>query len=520
MAARERPSTTSQRRIRRRDFLIGSGALGLAAVAATPASTLGRKRAHRPLRGPTPTAWRALGSSLDGRLLFPGEAGFTANRLPWNLAAADRLPEAVALVDSTFDVQRCVDWARDEGIPAVARCGGHSYAGYSTTSGLLVDLRNLDHISVDGDGVATIGAGSLLGEIDTRLNASGMVLPSGRCAGVGIAGLVLGGGFGFNARKFGLTSDNLIDTELVIADGDLRLVDERSDRDLFWALRGGGGGNFGINVSFRFQTYQTPRVSVYRLAWAPQDAGAAWSAVQKISEAAPHEFSLRLGISIGEDGPLPGATNKGISALGQYLGPVDELRDLLAPAIAAATPASLAMKKRDDIVEVLALSGGTAFLGEAPPPMAFLDKSAYLPQGLSDPLIEALVEWMDEFPSDSREGDFTLFSWGGAINEVPEAETAFAHRTAAFVAEGCASWHPGDPASVVAATKEWQARLFEMLSPGFDGSAYQNFMDPTQVDWQRAYYGNNLERLIEVKSSVDPENFFSFPQSIPTSHED
>jgi FAD/FMN-containing dehydrogenase len=500
---------TLRRFITRRDFLLGSGGLALAAVAATPVSALARSRPVRRRRGPSVTAWRQLSKTLDGRLLRPGDRGFTATRVPWNLAAADSSPQAVALVESTFDVQECVNWARDEGIPAVARCGGHSYAGYSTTRGLMIDLQGLDDISVDDDGVATIGGGGLLGPIDTFLNASGTVLPSGRCTGVGISGLVLGGGFGFNARKFGLTSDNLIDTEMVTADGDLIAVDDRSERDLFWALRGGGGGNFGINTSFRFQTYQTPRVSAYNLKWDPADAAAVWSAVQQISMAAPHEFSLRLGISIGEDGPLPGATNKAVGALGQYLGPVDELRDLLAPAVEAATPTSMA-------IENLALSDGTKFLGESPPPMAFLDKSAYLPAGLSDARIESLVAWMNEFPADSREGDFTLFSWGGAINDIPESATAFAHRTASFVAEGCASWHPGDPASVVSATKEWQARLFEMLQPDFDGSAYQNFIDPTQTDWLQAYYGDNLDRLIDVKTAIDPENYFNNPQTIPT----
>lgn len=496
------------RNLSRRDFLLGSGGLALAAAVGMPAVASARGLGPR-RRGPTPIAWRQLTSALDGRVLFPGERGFTANRLPWNLAAADIAPRAVAMVESPFDVQACVRWAREEGMPVVARCGGHSYAGYSTTPGLLIDLQHLGGLSVDDDGVTTVGAGMLLGPIDAQTNADGIVLPAGRCTGVGISGLVLGGGFGFNARKHGLTSDNLIDTEIVTADGDLRFVDERTDRDLFWALRGGGGGNFGINTGFRFQTYRIPRVAVYRLAWAPEDAAAAWSAMQTVTESAPDEFSTRLGIAIGEDGPLPGATNKSIVTLGQYIGPVDELRDLLAPALAAAPTTSMTI---DD----MSIADSTTFLGESPPPMAFLDKSAYLPSGLSESSIETLIAWMDEFPPEAQEGDFTLFSWGGAINRVPETATAFAHRTAEFIAEGCATWHPGDPPSIVAATKAWQARLFDMLQPDFDGSAYQNFIDPTQEDWLQAYYGPNLDRLIEVKSAVDPENFFHNPQSIPT----
>jgi len=494
--------------ISRRHFLAGSGGLALAASLAKPTSLLAATHRPRRRRGPSEAAWRLLASSLDGRLIRPGEPGYSATALPWNLEFADRRPQAVVLVESAFDVQRCVRWARDVGMRSVARSGGHSYAGYSTTPGLLIDMSRMNQITDHGDGTATVAAGAPLGIVDAQLTAKGIILPAGRCASVGIAGLALGGGFGFNSRKFGLTSDNLLDSEMVTADGELREVSERSDPELLWALRGGGGGNFGINTSFRFKVYEVPSVSVYKLIWDITDAVAVVSALQQTSLGSPDEFSLHVAIGTDDVGSQPGATNLSLEVVGQYIGPVDELRDLLAPALAVAEPTT-------STIEQMSLAGGTSFLGEQGRPDAFLTKSAYLPLGLSDDSIQRLVDWLAEFPVQARDGCLVLFGYGGVVNDVAPDATAFSHRSAGFMVEGNASWHPGDAPSVVEATRRWLQDLWEMLAPDFDGTAYQNFIDPTLDDWQAAYYGDNFDRLVDVKTQVDAEDYFRFAQSIP-----
>jgi FAD/FMN-containing dehydrogenase len=500
---------TRNRMVSRRHFLAASGALVVAAGIATPASLAAA--ADRPRRGPKPSrsAWRELASSLDGRMLYPGEAGFNATALPWNLAYAEQQPQAIAIVESAFDVQRCVVWAREQGMRSVARSGGHSYAGYSTTPGLLIDMSRMNKITDHGDGSATVGAGAPLGDVDTQLTAKGVILPAGRCASVGVAGLALGGGFGFNSRKFGLTSDNMLASEMVTADGEMHQIDESSEADLLWALRGGGGGNFGINTSFRFRVYSVPSVSVYQLSFSMDDAVAAISSLQQMSLGGPDELSLHVAIGTDDVGATAGATNQSLAVIGQYIGPVDELNDLLAPVLAAAEPTS-------SIIEELSLAAGTAFLGEQGRPDAFLTKSAFLPVGLSDGSIVDLVDMIGRFPVEARDGCLVLFGYGGVVNDVAPDATAYANRSAGFMVEGNASWHPGDPPSVVAATRAWMQELWHVLAPDFDGTAYQNFIDPTLEDWQRAYYGDNLERLIDVKSQVDPENYFQFAQSIPT----
>lgn len=301
----------------------------------------------------------------------------------------------------------------------------------------------------------------------------------------------------------------MLATEIVTADGEVQRVSEASDPDLLWALRGGGGGNFGINTSFIFKVYEIPEVAVYQLSFRMDDAVAAIASLQQMSLGGPDELSLHVAIGTDDTGATPGATDQSLGTIGQYIGPVDELRDLLAPVMAAAEPTSVTIKQ-------LSLAAGTAFLGEQGRPDAFLTKSAFLPVGLSDRSIENLVDHIDRFPSDARDGCLVLFGYGGVVNDVAPDATAYANRSAGFMVEGNASWHPGDAPSVVAATREWLQQLWLILEPDFDGTAYQNFIDPTPEDWQAAYYGDNFDRLVDVKTRVDPENYFQFAQSIPT----
>ncbi|MDA2918240.1 FAD-binding oxidoreductase [Desulfobacterota bacterium AH_259_B03_O07] len=444
-------------------------------------------------------------------LLRPGDPGYALTGLPTNLAFVGIRPQGIVLSAGPADVKTSVGFAREHGLPAVARSGGHSYAGYSTTPGLLVDLSLMDTIKIDpSEGIADIGAGALLDAVDNVVAPFDITVPAARCATVGIAGLLLGGGFGFSARKFGLTSDNLVRTQIVTADGELRNCNERENPDLYWACRGGGGGNFGINVAFQVSTHPVSTVSVYRLKWGVKDdLAAAWSAMQDVAFTAPDDFSLRLGITINEEGPLPGASNELMTALGQFFGPAVELRDLLAPVFDAAPP------KRSTIEE-LSFADATIFLELQDTPDAFLTKSAYMSGPLPDQGIATVLDFIRRFPPDSRDGNFHIFTWGGEINRVPPDATAFVHRSAAFLVESDSSWHTDDPQSVVDASKDWIEEFFDSMQPFFTGSAYQNFMDPTLVEWQSAYYGANFPRLVDVKRTYDPDNFFNLAQSIPT----
>ena len=393
-------------------------------------------------------------------------------------------------------------------MPAVARCGGHSYAGYSTTStGVVIDLSTLATIDLDVDtGEATIGAGALLGDVDDATTPQGWVVPAGRCRSVGIAGLLLGGGYGFNSRPFGLTSDNLVATDLVTAAGELVTVTATEDPDLFWALRGGGGGNFGINVGFRVRAHQVTQAAVYSLTWTDRSVfGPVWSAFQDVVAGAPEGFSLHLVAANAQ--PSSGGDGRSLAVIGQHLGTAAELRELLAPALAVAEPASATIEDQD-------LAGATTFLAEPGDPDAFLSKSAFYDR-LGEEAIDQVLDWIDRFPTSGVTGDFTVIAAGGAVDRIAPTETAFVHRGVAYLNEGNASW-PADAApSTADEVRAWIEDMYAALADHLGPGAYQNFIDPTLDGWAAAYYGENLARLSATKARVDPDDHFRFAQSIP-----
>lgn len=452
-----------------------------------------------------------LESQLSGVLLVPDDPQYALRKLPDNRAYANTHPLAVALCQSAQDVQACVRWGRENGAPVVARSGGHSYAGWCTTNGILVDTTAIDYMNINASDLSVdIGGGGLLGPIDDYLTTRGITVPAGRCRGVGLAGLVLGGGFGFSCRPFGLTSDNMIATDVVTADGELVRASANENSDLYWACRGGGGGNFGINVGFTMQAYEVAGpTSTYRIVWDPQDAGVAWEAMQAALVSAPNEFALRLGSDVNID-PQTRERSYSIEAIGQYLGVEDELRQILEPVINASNPTFVETGEGT-------FAEATLYLAEVTKPVPYVSKSAYLDEPLDAQGIQQMLDGLSRFPQDSHGACFTVFSWGGAIRNVAPDATAFVHREADFVVQSIAEWRDDSPADAAGQTRAWIDALFAELAPKFNGYAYQNFMDRGLENWQQAYYGENFARLVEVKNAWDPDDFFSFGQSIPTS---
>src|SRR3954469_11899727 len=232
----------------RRTFLTLAGGAGAAAVT-------GRVAGERLAEAAAGVDYTALKSALKGPLLRPGDAGYATAAKPYNAALGTRKPAAIAKVAGTADVRTCVRGVRGHGVTLAARGGGHSYAGFSTpNNGVVVDLSALKTITVRSDGTAVVGAGVKLLDLYSALAAHGRALPAGSCPTVGVAGSTLGGGIGVVARAYGLTCDHLKGATVVTADGAMTTVDGNHDADLFWALRGGGGGNGGIVTSFTFGT--------------------------------------------------------------------------------------------------------------------------------------------------------------------------------------------------------------------------------------------------------------------------
>jgi hypothetical protein len=451
---------------------------------------------------PASGIYRELDRQLRGDVVQRGAPGYNAARVVYDTRYDGVRPQAIAYCESLSDVQKTVRWARKHNVHIVPRSGGHSYGGYSTTSGVIVDVSRLHAVSLAANGRAAAGAGAELMGVYTALASRGRMIPGGTCPTVGIAGLTQGGGIGLSGRKFGLTCDHLLEATVVLPDGSAVVANAHAHPDLYWALRGGGGGNFGIVTRFVFRTHPVGNVSTYSIEWPWSDAKQVVQAWQSFAPHAPDGLSCVLNVSAAA-----GAGSPHITSAGQFFGSEQALRSLLAPLVNAGSPTRFSTTTRTFLEAVHYWAGGGT--GRA----TFAAKSSISTAPLSSTGIDALLHQIeDKRSSGTGSGIVLLDSWGGAINRVPKAATAFVHRSALFSMQYLAYWDAGAPAAPNVA---WLRRCFAALRPHVSAFAYQNYIDPELPNWQHAYYGANLARLRQVKRKYDPHNVFHFRQSIP-----
>jgi FAD/FMN-containing dehydrogenase len=475
----------------RRQLLARGAALALGAVPFADAVAAA---------APPTGIFRELDRSIRGDVVQRGAAGYNTARLLYDTRFDGVKPQAIAYCESLADVQKTIRWARKHGVRIVPRSGGHSYGGYSTTSGVIVDVSRLHAISVTASGRAAVGAGAQLLAVYTALAARGRMIPGGTCPTVGIGGLAQGGGIGLSGRKYGLTSDNLLEATVVLADGTVAVANAQQHQDLFWALRGGGGGNFGIVTRFVFRTHPASDVTTYSLEWPWSDAKAVVQAWQQLAPHAPDELASVLNVSAAAGG---GAA---ITSAGQFFGSEAALRSLLAPLANAGSPTRYTTTPRTFLGAVHYFAGGGG--GRS----TFAAKSSIGTTPLPAAGIDALLHQIEsKRTAGTGSGIVLLDSWGGAINRVPKGKTAFVHRDALFSLQYLGYWSAGEAAAPNIA---WLRRCHAAMRPYLSPFAYQNYIDPDLLAWPHAYYGSNLPRLRQVKRRYDPHNVFHFRQSI------
>lgn len=300
--------------------------------------------------------WTALGEGLDGTLLRPGDRDFTAARKLFNPRFDVVRPAAVAYCAGPGDIAECLSFARRNGIPVAVRSGGHSYAGWSSGKGrLVIDVQKMAAVQASGRR-ATVGAGAKLIDVYAGLAARKRTIPAGSCPTVGISGLTLGGGIGAVARAYGLTCDSLTGAAVVTADGKLREATEDSDADLFWALRGGGGGNFGVVTSLDFRTQVAPTCQTFFLSWPWSRAAAVVREWQRWAPAAPEEIWANLQLSAPAGG-RPGSARVGGLSLGARRELENQL-DRLAGRVGA--PALDVSLRRHSYLDAMKVMGGVS----------------------------------------------------------------------------------------------------------------------------------------------------------------
>jgi FAD/FMN-containing dehydrogenase len=344
-----------------------------------------------------------------------------------------------------------------------------------------------------------------------------LFLPGGTCLGVGVGGLVLGGGIGYNTHWAGLTCDHLVVSRIVTAAGEVLEIDEVTNNDLFWACRGAAGGNFGINTEFTFNLVEAPQANVgwYLFRWRGADAAAAvLSAFDTMLQTAPpalNAVAMAQATDVGAAGPREAID---VMSRGQYIGPLDELQDLVRPLLASAPPTQQTLEERTfwHVQRDIATT--------EPQPHSWGDISRYAADPLPDRVTAAIVDLLADCPSRSAEANGSIWSlgWigGAVVNAVSRTATAYVHRNMTTLLRPTTVWSNDAPSSVSDGLNSWTDGVIATIAPFTPEESYQNFPNRSLANWQQLYYAENLERLIDVKTKYDPQNLFNNPQSIPT----
>ena len=433
----------------------------------------------------------------------------------------DITPKAVVLCATAADVAETIRAARRAGAEIAVRGGGHCFAGRSSTRGILIDLSELRSVSV-ADGLARVEAGALLGDVYERLDSLGLTIAAGACPSVGIAGLTLGGGLGILGRRYGLTCDQLVGAQVVLADGRFVDCDEQREPDLFWALRGAGGGQFGIVTSFLFTPVPAHDLTCFKLSWPYAQAVSAIDVWQDWAPDAPGEVAASLLVNAGGDLEEPLVT-----IFGAMLGTETEAAAILDRMIVRldAEPISTTIEQMPHRVAKTFLAehapGAERSEGATPvqPPQrrAMFARSEFFRRPLPRDTIAALVDSFAEGrgTGHTRELDFT--PWGGAYNRIPTDATAFAHRNERFLLKHAVVLDADAATYERNAARDWLTRSWSIVHPHGSRGVFANFPDPDLTDWARAYHGDNYERLTRIKARYDSDNLFRFHQSLPPS---
>lgn len=455
--------------------------------------------------------WDGLGKAIDGEVVRPGSAGYETARKPPLARWRGSRPQAVVSATTAADVAEIIGFGRRSGLRTTPRAGGHCFAGRSSAGEIVLDVSPMRSVSVS-DGVATVGAGTRLGALDEALAAHGRALPAGCGRTVGIAGLALGGGLGLLGRKHGLTSDQLLGARVVLADGRVLDCDDEHDGDLFWALRGAGGGNFGVVTSLVFRTVAAPRSTCIRLEWPPAHAAAVVEAWQDWAPAAPDELDAELRLAVGDDRDrVPTVTLVG-AMIGTETDAEPLLRELAARA--GADPTARSVRSMPYVEVKRQLSGPDAAGPDELPHRPEFSKSEFFRRRLPRRAITALLDGLLDRRGSGQSRQVNLTPWGGAYNRIPAEATAFAHRDELFMIEHAVSVDPAAPGAEVAGARAWLAASWAAVHPYGSGRVYPNFPDPDLEDWPDAYHAGNYGRLLQVKHAYDPDDWFHFRQSI------
>lgn len=438
----------------------------------------------------------------NATVVLPGMPAYPAD----SASAGDNKPLIIVYCTTFADVRLCLEWARRHSWWVACRAGGHSSAGYSVSSGIVIDVSGINYVAIDpAQKLARIGGGAQFGHINAQLNTYKLHIPGGTCDTVSIGGHMQGGGYGFTSREFGLNCDCVVGVTVMLASGKIVEADSMVNPDLYWAVRGGTGGNFGILLEARYKLWDVQRLWGYCLSWPLEQAPEALDVLQK-------EY---MGIGKDQVGYLVVLSNLGkgpvLLVMGTYHGTEKAGREALAPLVAVGTPTFLFDKT--DTYNVLneALLG---VLPGVPDGSGELKDCGYLGTELG---VTGWKTFCDYFATSPNTFNIAVIEpYGGKLNSIPVTECAFIHRKtygdffidSFFAASAESKLNDKDSA------RKWMEGGMQVMAPYFNGFRYQNYPQPFYTDYRWQYWGDSFNSLLFIKQKYDPENFFHFPQSI------
>lgn len=505
-----------------RRSLIRTGA-GVGAAAALTVSTGGMVLAGAGSAAAAPS-WSTLRAALTGTLVLPGESTYDQaiqlHQAKWDVIH----PQAVAYCTSTADVATCLRFAQDNSLAFSVRSGGHSNAGYSTTPGLVIDVSRLNSVRATGSTVR-LGPGAQGVDITNTLSALGLQVISGTCPTVAMGGFLQGGGLGPASRKYGTAADRLVSARVVLADGRAVTASAKDNPDLFWALRGGGGGNFGIVTEYEVRPVSVPSLTLFNLTFAWSDAVDIVQAWQQWIISGPRELNTQLLFTLATDqGGEPH-----VILTGSYAGAQAAAESALNTFMAAHGKASVTRQ----VVELPYQQAMMTIFGCGTQTVSECHRVGYSPEAVLPREYNAtyrntlfskaqtrtsVQDTLARMEASLRPGQFrvlALLSYGGRVNDFGAGSTAYVHRTTQFeVGIQLAHTTAAPTQEDRAAGDAWLNTTFTTVEAAGNHESYQNFMDPALPNWQQAYYGRNYPVLQAVKASYDPYRYFTFAQSI------
>ncbi len=445
-------------------------------------------------------------AGFDGRLTGPGDPGYDEARSVYN-AMIDRRPGLIATCADPGDVAQVVSFARDRDVPLAVRGGSHNGAGLGTVDdGVVLDLSGLSGIEVDPGGrTARVGGGCTWGEVDAATNEHGLATPSGIISTTGVGGLTLGGGLGHLSRKCGLTIDNLLEADVVLASGERVRAASDENPDLFWAIRG-GGGNFGVVTSFLFRLHEVGTIVGGPTLWPAEQSGEVLSAYREFLPAAPRELNGFFAyLTVPPAPPFPEELHlrKACGVVWCHVGSAEEAAADMAPLLDALPEPML------HGVQPMPLPAlQSAFDALYPPGDQWYWRADFVRE-IPDEAVEAHARFGPEVPT--MKSTMHLYPIDGAVHDVAASDTAWGYRDAVW-GSVFAGVDP-DPANADA-IRRWCVDYFDALHPHSAGGAYVNMMMDEGHDRVRASYGGNYDRLAKIKAAYDPGNLFRVNQNI------